>query len=115
MKTAYVVSAFVVFTALCHTAGASGAGSQSRIELEQRHQAWTALLKEQKEKRNHLESEIARQRQSLKDAKRLYEQILAEECLRSREANRERLRRIAAEREEKQRAAFEQARKLEKE
>ncbi|HQJ15079.1 MAG TPA: hypothetical protein PLJ26_01135, partial [Candidatus Omnitrophota bacterium] len=94
---------------------AADSHSQARVDLEKRHQAWKSLLQEQKEKRNHLESEIERQRQILKEAKQLYEHALEEEYRSVREETRARFRRIAAEREEKQRLAFERARRLEQE
>jgi hypothetical protein len=80
---------------------------QAKKDLEDRHKAWAKILKEQKTRRNHLTAEIEQQRKRVKEAKRLYEQILCFEYKQYEDAERARMKQIEQSRkaQEKQKQA----------
>ena len=78
-------------------------------DQEQRRQAWAKLTEEQKARRDHFEAGIGQERQRLKEAQQLYEQIMTQELMRCEEEQKQaavqkkevRLKRKADERQQR--------------
>jgi len=72
MKAAHLCFAIFLFVVTSDVALASELSdrhSKAKSDMQQRYLAWKSLLQEQKEKRNHLESEIEKQRTDFEGSK----------------------------------------------
>ena len=77
----------VISSVLC--AGTCVYARVSDPDLEQRRQAWASLTSEQKTRRENLKSGIEQERQRLKDAQQLYDQVMTQELQRCEEEQKQ--------------------------